>query len=607
MNEHRRWLAASIASVVLTTLLVVFVLELPLARLDVPYTFAGDTLDKLAQIRNVAETGWLFHSNRLGYPFGYDRLDFPRFDSLNYAIMGPVAALTGEAGLAINLYFIAGFYLIGLAALYSFRGLGLSAGVALLCSLLYAFLPYHVIRGVTHVTNGAYFLVPLGMLVLAWLARGDLDGSGSGARRRWLLAIPVAMLLPLQTPYNGVFFASLCLVAGAIAVAQRPRWRSTLPTAVLLAAVAAAFLAEQVPAALYKHADGNAAAVRNPIEAQIYSLHLNQVLLPTTEHRLDKVAAAKRAFDHGMKLDAPFYEIRNQYIGFLGVLGFIALLWALARAAGGCIPDSREPPGQLEINARIFALLAIAILLLAISSGIGNLIAYWVTSKIRAYNRILPFFAFASLLGAGWLLQFAFSRISNPMMRHAALAILGIIALLDLAPPAKFGNRSANIAAYDSDRAYFQSVERRLGDGAAMFQLPVVWYPEHPPVNRMGDYEEFKPFLLSKTLRISYGGARERDGYMWGRQMEDLAPENLIGQLDHKGFAAILIDGRAYVDDATLQQAIAPLEGLLPEPPSISPDRRWWMFPLAGCCSGRPAPSQRSHDAPAAPAQPLTG
>src|SRR5688572_28635761 len=108
MSEHRRFLLAAAALVVLTSIMLFAVLKLPSSRLDVPYTFSGDAIEKLTQVRNVAETGWLFHSDRLGYPFGYDRLDFPRFDTLNYAIMGPIAAVTGEAGLAMNLYFLAG-------------------------------------------------------------------------------------------------------------------------------------------------------------------------------------------------------------------------------------------------------------------------------------------------------------------------------------------------------------------------------------------------------------------------------------------------------------------------------------------------------------------
>src|SRR6185312_5482286 len=136
-------------------------------------------------------------------PFGYDRLDFPRFDSLNYALLGPVAALIGPAA-AMNLYYIAGFYLIAFAAFWSLRRLGFALAPSMLCALLYAFLPYRILRGVGHLTNGAYFLVPLGIVALTWLALGRLDPRDADARRRFVFALVVAALLPLQMPYNGV-------------------------------------------------------------------------------------------------------------------------------------------------------------------------------------------------------------------------------------------------------------------------------------------------------------------------------------------------------------------------------------------------------------------
>ena len=591
-----------------TTWLLLFVARVPMSRLDVPYTFAGDAVDKITQVRNVAETGWLFHNDRLGYPFGYDRLDFPRFDSLNYAVMGPIAAVTGQAGLALNLYYIAGFFLIGFAAFYCLRRLGLRDGPAILCALVYGFLPYHVLRGVTHITNGAYFLVPPAMLVLAWLARGDLAIDPSRDRARWLLALAIAVLLPLQTPYNGVFFVALCVVAGAIAIAQSARWRSAIATTVVVLVTAAAFMAEQLPVLVHELHAGAPVEVadRLPIEAENYSLHLNQVLLPTTGHRIDAVAKAKQGFDRALHLDAPFYEVRNQYIGLFGVFGFFALFWSLARAAGARTLAVADPAADREINARIFGMLAIAIVILAVSSGVGNLVAFWVTTKIRAYNRILPFLAFACVFGAGGMLQAMLDRIKRPWLAHVVLSGLGVFALLDVSVGPGFGNRVANVAEYDRDQAYFRSIEQRLGSGAAVFQLPVVWYPEHSPVNAMGDYEEFKPFLMTRTLRFSYGGARGRAGYAWGRSLETLPPVELTSQLHRMGFGAILIDGRAFESDE-LRGVVDALAQQLPEPPSISTDRRWWLFPLQGCCGGSPAAAIPPGEQPPAYAYDMRG
>jgi phosphoglycerol transferase len=572
-----------LAIAVATTLLLLLAVRLPMSRLDVAYVFGGDALEKLAQIQNVAETGWLFHSDRLGYPFGYDRLDFPRFDSLNYVVMGPLAAISGEAGLAMNLYYIIGFYLIAFSAFWSLRRTGLQSGVAALGSLLYAFLPFHVLRSVPHVTNGAYFLVPLAMMVLVWIAQGDLVANAPGLRRRRIIAVVVALLIPLQTPYNGVFFAFLCLAAMAIAIARRPQPRTALPALVLVAATAAAFCAEHLPVLLHAREVGAAVGVadRAPREAEVYALHLNQVLLPPREHRVAMLAQAKRGFDAAMGFDIPFYEVRDQYIGVFGIFGFGMLLCSLARTGSRRGPTTATSADDLEANMRVLALMAICVLLLAMSSGLGNLVAYFVTTKIRAYNRILPFFAFPCLAAGCWALHAGLGRIGNRWLRAALLAIVGFIALYDTVLQQPLAQRNGYIASVDQDRAYFATVEQRLGKGAALFELPVVWYPEHPSVGNMTSYEEFRPFLLNRTLRTSYGSAHARRGYSWGMTVSQLPPEAAIAALRRAGFSAILIDARAHPGAGALAAVVDPLAAHLAIPALVSGDKRWWTLPLS--------------------------
>ncbi|HEY0179292.1 MAG TPA: hypothetical protein VGC30_06645, partial [Dokdonella sp.] len=588
-----RWAYPALA--VLTTLLLFGALGAPLSRLDVPYTYWGDAIDKLAQIQNVAETGWLFDNPRLGYPFGYDRLDFPRFDSLNYAIMGPLAALTGAPGIAMNLYFVAGFYLIGFAAFYAFRRLGMDTAPALVCALLYAFLPYHVIRNVFHLTNGAYFLVPLGVLVLVRLARGAFDPDVDDGKRRLLGASIVAALLPLQMPYNGAFFAVLCIASGAIAVARRPRASTLLPPLVLLAATAFAFAVEQLPVTWHKwHAGANAStAARSAVDAETYALRLNQVLLPTPRHRIGAFAHVKRAFDRDMNvLDT---EANNQYIGLFGDFGLLVLLWGLARAVAGRRADAADST-MLEDSVRIAAMLALVVLLLAISTGVGSLVSFLVTTKIRAYNRVLPFLAFTALLGGGWMLQITARRLGGRWPRGALIAVVGVAAAFDLTWPHPFRARESAVADFDADHAWFEQVERLLPTGAAVFQLPAVWYPEHPPVEAMTDYEEFKPFLATRSLKFSYGNSRGRAGYMWSSVVEKLAAADMITQLHAMGYSALLIDGRAYAD-AALHDLLAGFSTALPEAPLASADRRWWLVRLDSCC-GTPTVQISRQDAP---------
>jgi phosphoglycerol transferase len=323
-------------------------------------------------------------------------------------------------------------------------------------------------------------------------------------------------------------------------------------------------------------------ADRTPGEAQVYSLQLNQVLLPTIVDRRRAVAREVAAFDDAMGV--PATEVRNQYVGLLGVIGLAALMLALCRATSMyALPDGES---DTENAVRIVAVLAIAVLLLAISSGLCTLIGYWVTAKIRAYNRIFPFFAFACLLGGGWALQAATARIGRGWLRNVVITLVGAYALFDVLVRPPFALRANDIADYDRARAYFAGVEQQLGVDAAVFQLPAVWYPEHPPVNGMGDYEEFKPFLFTKSLRFSYGGGHDRNGYRWSKFVENLPAKDMIAQTHAMGFAAILIDGTAYATDESRKSATDALAKLLPDPPTVSQDGRWWLFPLQGCCGG---------------------
>jgi phosphoglycerol transferase len=463
-------------------------------------------------------------------------------------------------------------------------------GAAALGALLYAFLPFHVLRGVPHLTNGAYFLVPLAMAVLVWVARSDFAGNTPGIRSRWAIAIVVALLIPLQTPYNGVFFAFLCLVAGALAIARRPQLRVALPTLVLVAATAAAFSTEQVP--VLRHARDAGAAVsvadRSPQEAEIYALHLNQVLLPPRGHRVAALAQSKRGFDTAMGLDVPFYEVRDQYIGVFGIFGFGVLLWSLARAGSRRESTITASADEIESNMRMLALMAICVLLLAMSSGLGGLVAYFVTTKIRAYNRILPFLAFPCLAAGCWALQSGLGRIRNRWWRATLLVAIGVLVLYDTVLQQPLAQRKADIASFDRDRAYFATVEQRLGAGAALFELPVVWYPEHSPVGDMKSYEEFRPFLLNGSLRTSYGSAHGRRGYSWGMTVSQLPPEAAIAEWRRAGFSAILVDARAYPEPAVLTAVVDPLSRLLDAPPLVSDDKRWWTLPLSTPPSSAP-------------------
>src|SRR5207249_7101548 len=83
-----------------------------------------------------------------------------------------IGLVVPDSILAFNLFFLLTFPITTLIALFVLRRFGLSYGPALVASLLYAFLPYHLLRN-CQLFFAAYYLVPLMVLVIVWLQRDE--------------------------------------------------------------------------------------------------------------------------------------------------------------------------------------------------------------------------------------------------------------------------------------------------------------------------------------------------------------------------------------------------------------------------------------------------
>ena len=79
----------------------------------------------------------------------------------------------------MNVYFLLTFPLAAAAAYLAFRHLGATRAPSVVCATLFALLPYHFVRGETHLFYSAYFAVPIG----AYLALAVFTGEPLFVRR----------------------------------------------------------------------------------------------------------------------------------------------------------------------------------------------------------------------------------------------------------------------------------------------------------------------------------------------------------------------------------------------------------------------------------------
>jgi hypothetical protein len=125
--------------------------------------------------------------------------------------------------------------------------------------------------------------------------------------------------------------------------------------------------------------------------------------------------------------------------------------------------------------------------------------------------------------------------------------IAAFVAFLDQTPRPQTRAAIRRVAAIvASDRQIVSALETKLQPQAMIFELPVVEFPEVPPVREMTDYEHFRHYLHSHSLRFSYGNTKGRPRERWQAEAVGLGTPRLVKTLERYGFSALLINKKAY-------------------------------------------------------------
>jgi hypothetical protein len=234
-------------------------------------------------------------------------------------------------------------------------------------------------------------------------------------------------------------------------------------------------------------------------------------------------------------------ETFSPYLGLVGGAAFIWLLgafgWSLLARRG------QRPPGQ--------ALPAVWILLFSAIGGINSILAFYLGLDLfRASNRYSVFLLALALL----FLVSQMTRLTRrwpPALRLGAAAFLAAAGLWDQLPARKAPAAEQGVAdLVAADRRFGEQLETQLGAGAMIFQLPVMDFPEGLPQLRVNEYDNFRLYVATRTIRFSYGGLKSRARDAWQRDCQRLPAPALVAALESYGFSGLCIDRRGYPDNA---------------------------------------------------------
>ncbi|WP_157155322.1 hypothetical protein [Diaminobutyricimonas sp. LJ205] len=577
-------------TLVVSSIATWFALDLQRANLRAPLEYQGDALAVGAHIKTVIETGWYESQPLLGAPAGQTYNDFPTADNLHFIAAKILALFTSDWAVAFNLYYIVGFPLAALAAVWFFRTLRVSAPVTIALATLFAIAPYHFMRGQGHLWLASYYAVPLaaGLLVIV-LQRGRLWGRGtsSNAVVAWLLSptsrtLLFTALLATSGSYYGVFFLFLIAFVGIAVLIRDHNWRGFLGAAAAGAFTVVVMLANMLPDIIYSATQGaNPGGLeRSHGEAEIYALKLTQLLMPWSGHRIPFLREIRELYDAHYPLLS-----ERPALGLFGAVGLAIAMCAVAYLALVRVAASGRQPTEFVQRLGALSALVLVAFLLSTVGGLSTVVSFF-TSALRGWNRMSIVILILCLGIVGIVVdqlirRFSPERMWSPRPQRiiaagAAVVILGV-GFVDQTPSDLTGQYRQASTAYAEDEDWFQTIDDALPAGADVLQLPYVPFPESSSATGVLGSEVLVPYLHTSDLNWSGAGIKGRPRSDYPLALQQFQPSEIATLAAAAGFEAIMVDKRALPDPSAMEDGLTAAAGA----PLESDSGRYLYFDLS--------------------------
>ena len=550
------------------------------------YPVMGDADGILAFFKSFTETGWYGINCRLGAPGCQYQYDFPIVNSAHAFSVTLLYLLLRNLFLAINLYWFANAVLTAVSAAFVLQIFRVNRVVAIAGGLLYCFSEYWLYRGTAHYTLSMYNLCPFAILFSVFVLNGvspPFFREDGGVN--WKLVAPAAAICFLVGCCDIYYAFFFCVIIGVATVGGALReggWRTPAVGGVLIGSTAVAVFLNLAPNFWFhiRYGQNPDPVVRDFSNAEVWGMMLIRMLLPAHNHRIRLLSAIRQRYD----ATTPLVANENDYVS-LGVLGSVGLLilfyWLLFA------------PHERDVLKRSLARLNGALVLIGTVGGFGVVFAFFVSNQIRAYNRLYPFISFMSFTAIALLATDAKKRLNGHRMAnglfYGAVGVIALCALYDQVPRnvlpfdpntqtlVSFAGRGE--ALFATHASFIASLDAALPPGAMVFQLPFHSYPESGPVARMGDYDQFRAYILSSRIHWSGGAMRGRWENAWQRQIASLPIERMLQELTLAGFEGIYVDSWGYQDGAaSIETTLRNFLGSA----RVSGDNRFAYYSLSG-------------------------
>jgi hypothetical protein len=518
----------------------------------------GDVIHALAMMKAGGQGEFLplawKGASELGAPHGANWNDWPLVEELLvvwFSLLGRVFGLFAGLNLATlvaHLSAAAAFYLVA-------RSEGCSQLWASVGGLAFGLAPFIFAQSPFHITTEYVWHVPLFIPVWRWIVTEP--GIEWGSRRFWL-AVSLALVTGLQSPYYTNIFCQLAVLGGGVVAWRRGSWSSLRPVAAIIGAAAAAFALMNFDTWTYLAVNGpNPGALSREYKwLEIYGLKLVDLVVPPVTHHSEtfsKFAAAHRAA-------APLQDEGS----YLGIVGIVALGWLVATSVRDVV---RRQADAIPLEAW-----QVLWIVLCFSTGGLNAIlgAFGFTLFRTGCRYSVVILAIVLMYAARRLTAWQQSEEAaggRSVSAFFAAGVLAVVVLWDQVPRSPTAEQTAAVARQvEADREFAGKMEAALPEAAMVFQLPVMDFPESP-LPGMPSYDHFRPYLYSRRLRYSFGSMKGREREKWQQQVQQALFEGatmnpqtkriemnasnvrrVVDELRRLGFSAVYVNRNGFPD-----------------------------------------------------------
>lgn len=558
---------------VIVVAVISFVLAAVLLRpfpLSTPVMYRGDAFQHDVLVQSSTWWGSVGHSSDLGGRSGIDWSVFPTgTERLQLVVLHALDALTGDVSTAINLYLLLGVMVTAAVTFVVLRWMGLRPLLGGATAVAFTFAPAFgsaVFEG--HLFLYALYPVALGTWLALWATMAtpltQTNGAaGRAVRRREVIVVCVAVVTTaLSSAYYTAFGVVVIAAVGlAVAMYRRDARRLLRPAVVIAGLVGTAGLS-LLPDLLARAGNPAAGALRRTaVDVWRYSLHPRSPLLLGDGHPLAPLARLLRA--RGVDL---LTATATSVLGLVALSGCIACLVIALRSG-------RHPRDRSDRVTSRLAVVVVTVLLVAMAGGLATVAGQLGFTQIRAWGRMAVFLSFAGLAGLALVAQRWFER--DGWERRRVIGVLVVAVALTLVDQGIVPVAPVDVdRAVGADAALVRSMVGRLGRDAAVFELPVVSFPDDPGSERL-----LAPAVQAGgALRFSAGffrGGREDWQLSWCRRPVD----QFVRAIAAVGYDALLVQ-RTHHMITDRSRAAELLDGVLGTPAGQSRDGTFVWYDL---------------------------